>query len=108
MNIEDFYIRVYQSDDYNSIDDLWNKTELGGKHRGDNKSVIENIKYLGTQNKIYEIRTVIVPGLIDNYRTISDTSKLIASMGSWVLAKSVKGLSVFSLIFPARILPPVV
>lgn len=38
--------------------------KLTGK---DNKTVLDNVKYLGKINKLYEIRTVIVPEILDNY-----------------------------------------
>ena len=39
---------------------------------------IENIKRLAPLHKVYEIRTVVVPGLLDNERTVRTGAKLIA------------------------------
>ena len=44
----------------------------------ENTIVIENVKYLAKLNKIYEIRTVIVPEVLDNYNNVDEISKLIA------------------------------
>ena len=39
---------------------------------------LENIRRLAPLGKIYEIRTVVVPGLLDNARTVETGAKLIA------------------------------
>ena len=39
---------------------------------------IENIRRLAPLGKIYEIRTVVVPGLLDNHRTVELGARLIA------------------------------
>jgi pyruvate formate lyase activating enzyme len=43
-----------------------------------NTTVIENVKYLAKLKKIYEIRTVIVPEVLDNYNNVDKISKFIA------------------------------
>ena len=42
------------------------------------KNVIKNFKFLVEIGKIYEVRTVIVPEIIDNEKTVDNISKLIA------------------------------
>ena len=55
-----------------------------------NDTVIENVKYLSKLNKIYEIRTVIVPEVLDNYRNVDEISKLIASLNPNIRYKLIK------------------
>ena len=43
-----------------------------------NENVIKNFKFLVEIGKIYEVRTVIVPEIIDNEKTVDNISKLIA------------------------------
>ena len=56
----------------------------------DNATVIENVKYLAKLNKIYEIRTVIVPGVLDNYNNVDKISKLIESLNPNIRYKLIK------------------
>ncbi|MEG1255851.1 YjjW family glycine radical enzyme activase [Clostridium sp.] len=55
-----------------------------------NEIVIENIKQLGKVDKIYEIRTVVVPGVLDNKCTVDEGSKLIASINPEIKYKLIK------------------
>lgn len=55
-----------------------------------NTTVIENVKYLAKLNKIYEIRTVIVPEVLDNYHNVNEVSKLIASLNPDIRYKLIK------------------
>lgn len=68
----------------------FNKDEhkmLTGK---DNSIVIENAKYLGSINKLYEIRTVIVPELLDNYNNVNEISRLISEINPEIRYKLIK------------------
>jgi YjjW family glycine radical enzyme activase len=56
----------------------------------DNKTVIENIKYLSSINKLYEVRTVIVPEILDNYNNVDKISKLILSLNPKIRYKLIK------------------
>ncbi|MCY6369512.1 YjjW family glycine radical enzyme activase [Clostridium ganghwense] len=56
----------------------------------DNKVVLENIKYLAGINKLYEVRTVIVPKVLNNHYTVDMTSKLIASLNPNIRYKIIK------------------
>lgn len=56
--------------------DLNEHVELTGVS---NNNVIENLKELLSVGKIYEVRTVIVPDIIDNERNVKEISKIIAS-----------------------------
>ena len=55
-----------------------------------NTTVIENVKYLAKLNKIYEIRTVIVPEVLDNYNNVDKISKLIAILNPDIRYKLIK------------------
>jgi pyruvate formate lyase activating enzyme len=56
----------------------------------ENTTVIENVKYLAELNKIYEIRTVIVPEILDNYNNVDKISKLIANLNPDIRYKLIK------------------
>lgn len=43
-----------------------------------NKTVLKNLKYLMDMNKLYEVRTVVVPDILDNRKTVEEVSKIIA------------------------------
>lgn len=55
-----------------------------------NTTVIENVKYLAKLNKIYEIRTVIVPDVLNNHYNVDKISKLIASLNPDIRYKLIK------------------
>lgn len=42
-------------------------------------TVLDNLEYLLHEHKLFEIRTVVVPGLLDNERTVDTASQIIAS-----------------------------
>lgn len=56
----------------------------------DNKAVLENVKFLGDINKLYEVRTVVVPELLNNQYTVDMTSKLLASINPEIRYKLIK------------------
>lgn len=56
----------------------------------DNNIVLENVKYLASINKLYELRTVIVPDILDNHYNVDNISKLIASLNSDIRYKLIK------------------
>jgi YjjW family glycine radical enzyme activase len=60
---------------------------LTGKN---NFIVEENLKYLDKLNKLYEVRTVIVPEILDNYNNVNEISKMIASLDNNVIYKLIK------------------
>jgi len=55
-----------------------------------NEMVLENIEYLASINKLYEIRTVIVPGILDNSYTVDMASKLLAKINPNIRYKLIK------------------
>lgn len=56
----------------------------------DNEIVQKNVKYLGKLGKLYEIRTVIVPELLNNTYNVDATSKLLASINPTIRYKLIK------------------
>lgn len=55
-----------------------------------NDIVLKNVRYLASINKLYEIRTVIVPDLLDNKNNVFEISKLIASLNPNIRYKLIK------------------
>ena len=56
----------------------------------DNTTVLKNVEFLGSIGKLYEIRTVIVPDVLDNYFNVDATSKLLAKINPSVRYKLIK------------------
>lgn len=67
--------------------DLKEHIRLTGK---DNINVLKNVEYLSRIGKLYEVRTVIVPDILDNYRNVNGISKLIASLDPDIRYKLIK------------------
>ncbi|MFT9494108.1 YjjW family glycine radical enzyme activase [Anaerosolibacter sp.] len=68
----------------------WNKEahrELTGK---DNTLVLQSIRYLAEQHKLYEVRTVIVPGLLDNQQTVKMVSQLLSALDQNIRYKLIR------------------
>lgn len=55
-----------------------------------NRLVLNNAGYLAKHDKLYEIRTVIVPGLLDNRRNVAETGRLIAELNPDIRYKLIK------------------
>ncbi|WBW99318.1 YjjW family glycine radical enzyme activase [Oceanirhabdus sp. W0125-5] len=55
-----------------------------------NENVLENIVRLGEVDKIFEVRTVIVPDILNNSETVERTSKLIAGINNNIRYKLIK------------------
>lgn len=54
------------------------------------ENVVENMKYLHSIGKLYEVRTVIVPQILNNKKNVDFTSKLIASTNKNIRYKIIK------------------
>ncbi|MGE5633530.1 MAG: YjjW family glycine radical enzyme activase [Caulobacteraceae bacterium] len=52
-----------------------------------NGEVLKNAAYLAEKNKLYEVRTVIVPGILDNKQNVDRISQYIASLNPEVRYK---------------------
>ncbi len=72
--------------DLKSYDSEEHKTLTGR----DNKSVLKNIEYLSSINKLYEVRTVIVPELLNNFYNVDMISKLIGPLDPSIRYKLIK------------------
>lgn len=55
-----------------------------------NKNVLENFKFLCELNKIYEVRTVIVPEIVNNEEMVNNISKLISKNNKNIKYKLIK------------------
>ncbi len=55
-----------------------------------NDIVIKNAEYLAKLNKLYEIRTVIVPELLNNLHNVKEISRLIADLNPEIRYKLIK------------------
>ena len=56
----------------------------------DNEIVLKNMKFLASINKLYEIRTVIVPDVLDNERNVDMASKRLAGLNPNIKYKLIK------------------
>lgn len=52
--------------------------------------VLKNARYLAKQGKLYEVRTVIVPELLDNRRNVAEVSRLIAELDADIRYKLIR------------------
>lgn len=55
-----------------------------------NETVLKNLHYLNKRNKLYEVRTVIVPDLLDNKFTVSKVSEYLGKYSNNVRYKLIK------------------
>lgn len=55
-----------------------------------NENVIKNFEFLAKINKIYEVRTVIVPEIVDNEKMVNNISKLIEKNDKNIKYKLIK------------------
>ena len=56
----------------------------------DNQIVLENLDYLASVHKLYEVRTVIVPEILDNIKTVDMVSKKIGKLNPDIRYKLIK------------------
>lgn len=56
----------------------------------DNKTVLENVRFLANIDKLYEVRTVIVPEVLENYYNVDNISRLIAELNPNTIYKLIK------------------
>lgn len=56
----------------------------------DNTNVIENLKYLASMDKLYEVRTVVVPDMFKNEETVYNVSKFIGDNNLNIRYKLIK------------------
>ena len=56
----------------------YHKEEHNELTKSDNSIVLENFKYLSKKSKLYEVRTVVVPEILNNKINVYNISKMIA------------------------------
>lgn len=56
---------------------VWNKKKHKKLTGQGNKNVIENLNFLMEEGKLFEVRTVVVPEVLDNEETVDEVSKVI-------------------------------
>ena len=80
---EDIYSEFVEVTDKFMVDmkvlDEKNHNDLTGNG---NLLVRKNIEFLGELGKLYEVRTVVVPRLLDNIKTVDEVSRLIGEINS--------------------------
>jgi len=78
---DDIYSEFVRVTDKFMIDmKVWNEKAHDDLTGYKNIEVINNIKFLGNLGKLYEVRTVIVPGLLDNVETVTKVSQIIGEI----------------------------
>lgn len=60
----------------------------------DDKLVLKNAEYLARINKLYEVRTVIVPGVLNNINNVNEISRFIAALNPEIRYKLIKYRSI--------------
>ena len=65
----------------------WKHNVLTGT---DNKAVLKNLHFLAKLSKLYELRTVIAPNLLDNENTVRNVSRIIADTNPDLRYKLIK------------------
>lgn len=56
----------------------------------DNTNVLKNLKYLASMDKLYEVRTVVVPDMFKNEDTVYNVSKFIGESNLNIRYKLIK------------------
>lgn len=72
--------------DVKCSDSIKHYTYMGAE----NINVLNNLKFLADKNKLYEVRTVIVPSVLDNATTVDFVSKEISKYSSSIRYKIIK------------------
>jgi len=60
----------------------WDDDEHRDLASASNTMVIRNLRFLASAGKLYEVRTVVVPGLFDAESTVREVSRIIVAAGS--------------------------
>ena len=56
----------------------------------DNETVLKNLDFLANKSKLYEVRTVIAPDVLDNENTVRNISRIIAELSPDLRYKLIK------------------
>jgi len=68
----------------------WDEEEHRALTGSSNRNVIANLRILAAAGKLYEVRTVVVPGRFDAELTVRETSRILAASGSPARYKLIK------------------
>lgn len=80
---EDIYSEFVQMTDKFMVDmKAWDEKTHRDLADSDNLIVRKNIEFLGRLGKLYEVRTVVVPGLLNNTETVTKVSQIIGDINS--------------------------
>jgi len=60
----------------------WDEAEHRALTGASNRAVITNLRFLAAAGKLYELRTVVVPGRFDAERTVREVSRILVTLGS--------------------------
>ncbi len=60
----------------------WDPAEHRVLMGADNASVLANLRFLASRNKLYEVRTVVAPGLFDAALTVREVSRELVAQGA--------------------------
>jgi pyruvate-formate lyase-activating enzyme len=85
-------LKILEDDMDGAMVDLkaWDVEAHGMLTGKDNTLVFQSIRYLAEKQKLYEVRTVIVPGLLDNHKTVKKTSQLLATLNPDIRYKLIR------------------
>lgn len=80
---ENIYSEFIQATDKFMVDmKVWDKKTHNNLTGSDNFIVKKNIEFLGDLGKLYEVRTVVVPRLLENIETVTEVSHLINTINT--------------------------
>jgi len=80
---EDIYNEFIQVTDKFMVDmKVWDEKAHNNLTGSNNLIVKKNIEFLGNLGKLYEVRTVVVPKLLDNIETVTEVSRLINTINT--------------------------
>ncbi|MGB6127761.1 MAG: YjjW family glycine radical enzyme activase [Psychrilyobacter sp.] len=80
---ENIYSEFIQATDKFMVDmKVWDEKAHNNLTGIDNFIVKKNIEFLGDLGKLYEVRTVVVPKLLDNIETVTEVSRLISEINT--------------------------
>jgi YjjW family glycine radical enzyme activase len=80
---KDIYSEFVEVTDKFMVDmKVWDEKTHNGLVGSGNLLVRKNVEFLGDLGKLHEVRTVVVPGLLDNIETVDEVSRLIGEINS--------------------------
>lgn len=68
----------------------WDETEHRALTGAPNRAVVANLRFLAAAGKLYEVRTVVVPGQFDAALTVRETARTLVAAGSGARYKIIR------------------